>query len=100
MKDDDPDKYLDPEYNPFIPRPEPPARPDNPFDLTSGLAPFGPVSSGGELGALLDKAHPEGGHVEVGGVKLLRLLEWAFEDGTSLAEASPVELARIRKALG
>jgi len=99
MKDDD-DKYLDPARNPFIKaeRPDP-----GDFDPSpDGRAPFplpGKESGGGELGALLDKAHPEGGHVEVAGLRLLRLAEWAFEDGKPLTDAAPAELARIRKAL-
>jgi hypothetical protein len=125
MKSDD--KYLDPRYNPFIPKSEPadgdssrggdrylnpktnPFLPqDEPERKSSpepdGRAPFEPIGKVSEaslvLSSLLEKEFPGGGIVEIGGIKFAKLLGgWATEDGRRIEALPSEDLERIEAAI-
>lgn len=102
MSGDGDEKYLDPRFNPFLPQDEPkPKRSPEP----DPRAPFEPIEkdpekASGGLSEILEKEFPGGGIVELGGIKVVRLLgAWALEDGTRI-EAIPADLMeKLEKAI-
>ena len=95
MKDGD--KYLDPKTNPFI-LTEPSGSGDRPFDDRFPFGPPGKASGG--LSELLEREFLGGGIVEVGGIKLVRLLgAWATEDGRQIDALPAQDVERIKKAI-
>ena len=91
------DKYLDPETNPFILKPEPEAEPSDHADLLEGRSPLGRYDldpSAVEAG--INRTWPSGNVIETAVGQLVRMSDNSWQlDGKPLHDLSGEALAAL-----